>query len=160
MTIERYGEAQNNDFGVTKADGSSQFTIDGINIVNSYSVEETFSTEVFLKDEAGKTVGLVQGDKRTTGTISGYGTGTSVTLGAEFTNGTGVGDSDCAISAIRVSASNEDFTNYEISFNAFEGISNTDTCDKNAKHDIEPLKDAPRNSEMSELAYLVSELQR
>lgn len=159
MTIQKYGEANNNDFGVGSAD-SAAFTVAGINIINSYSVEESFSTEVFLKDQEGKTVGLVQGDKRTTGTVSGYGTGTSITLGADFSNASGVGDADCAISGVRVSASNEDFTNYEISFNAFEGITSTDTCDKNAKHDIEPLRNAPRNSELSELAYLVSELQR
>lgn len=159
MTIERYGQAKDVDFGVGSGDTAS-FTITGIDIINSFNVEESFATEVFLKDQDGKTVGLVQGDKRTTGTVSGYGTGTSVVLGDPFENKSGVGDEDCAISAIRVSGSNEDFTNYEISFNAFEGADTTDTCDKNAKHDIEPLSNAPRDSGMSELAYLVSELQR
>jgi len=153
MTIEKYGQANDIDFG-TDGKGSDA----GLTIVTSYSVENTYATEIFLKDSTGATTGLIQGDARTTGTITGYGSGSSVTLGTEFSNDLGVGDASCAVSSVRASGSNEDFTNYELSFNAFAGVSTT--CDKNAKHDIEPLRDAPRNDEMSELAYLVSELQR
>lgn len=152
MTIEKYGDAQNIDFG------TDSVSVDGLDIVTSYSVENSYATELFLKDSSGATVGLIQGDARTTGTISGYGQGTSVVLGSDFSNPTSVGDNDCAVSGIRASGSNEDFTTYELSFNAFEGVSTT--CDAKAKHGIEPLKDAPRNDELSELAYLVSELQR
>lgn len=153
MTIEKYGQANDIDFGTDGKGAGASLTI-----VTSYSVEETYSTELFLKDSTGATTGLIQGDARTTGTISGYGSGSSVALGTEFTNDLGVGDATCAISSVRASGSNEDFTTYELSFNAFQGVSTT--CDKNAKHDIESLRDAPRNDEMSELAYLVSELQR
>jgi len=151
MTIEKYGDAANIDFGTDQKGVGA-----GLDIVTSYSVEETYATELFLKDATGATVGLVQGDARTTGTVSGYGTGSTVTLGASFDNDLGVGDANCAVSSVRASGSNEDFTNYELSFNAFQGV--TITCDAKAKHDIEPLQDAPRNDDLSELAYLVSEL--
>jgi hypothetical protein len=153
MTITKYGQASEIDFG-TDGKGAGA----GLTIVNSFSVEQSYATELFLKDATGKTTGLIQGDSRTTGTISGYGTGSTVTLGASFNNDLGVGDAQCAVSAVRSSGSNEDFTTYELSFNAFEGVDTT--CDANAKHDIEPLKNAPRNDDLSELAYLVSELQR
>ena len=153
MTIQKYGQAEDIDFGTEgKAQGAS------LDIVSSYSVEESYATQIFLKDSSGSTTGLIQGDARTTGTISGYGTGSSITLGGSFDNDLGVGDSDAAVSSIRASGSNEDFTNYELSFSAFEGVSTT--CDKNAKHDIAELCDAPRNDQLSELAYIVAELRQ
>ena len=153
MTITKFGQAQNIDYG-TESKGQGT----GLSIVTSYSVENSYATELFLKDSSGATVGLIQGDARTTGTISGYGTGSSVALGNSFSNDLGVGDANCAVSSVRASGSNEDFTTYEVGFSAFAGV--TTTCDKNAKHDIAELKDAPRNDELSELAYLVAELQR
>ena len=45
MTIEKYGQANDIDFGTDGKGAGASLTI-----VTSYSVEETYSTELFLKD--------------------------------------------------------------------------------------------------------------
>ena len=150
-TVTKHGSAKNLLFGST--------TFSGLTIVNSMSAEQTFATEIFVKDKDGSTTGLVQGDKRTSGSVGGYATSApSATLGSAATNPTGVGASSCVVTSLRMSGSNEDFQTFELGFQAFEGIT-IGTCDENVKHDIAPLSRVEEKTELSDLAFLVQELQ-
>lgn len=150
-TLAKHGSAANLLFGTT--------TFTGLTIVNSMSAEETYATEIFVKDKDGDTTGMVQGDKRTSGTIGGLADAApSATLGSSATNPTSVGSANCVITSLRMSGSNEDFQNFELGFQAFEGIT-ISSCDKNVKHDIAPLTRVEERTELSDLAFLVQELQ-
>lgn len=149
-TLTKHGSAANLLFGTT--------TFSGLTIVDSMSAEETFATEIFVKSKDGDTTGMVQGDKRTSGTIGGKANAVpSATLGSAAANPTGVGSTNCVVTSLRMSGSNEDFQNFELGFQAFEGITIA-TCDKNAKHDIAPLEKVEESSELSDLAFLVDSL--
>jgi hypothetical protein len=150
-TLAKHGSATNLLFGST--------TFSGLTIVNSMSAEQTYSTEIFVKSKDGDTTGLVQGDKRTSGSVGGYAAAApSATLGSASSNPTGVGSTNCVITSLRMSGSNEDFQTFELGFQAFEGIT-IGTCDRNAKHDIAPLNRVEERTELSDLAFLVQELQ-
>lgn len=152
-TVDKHGSAAQLLFGTV--DGASY----GLTIVNTISAEQTYSTEIFVKDKDGSTTGMIQGDKRTSGSIGGLAnTAPSATLGSAKANPTTVGATNCVITSLRMSGSNEDFQNFELGFAAFEGIT-IGSCDKNVKHDIAPLEKIEEATELSDLAFLVQELQ-
>lgn len=114
-TLVKHGSAIGQAFGTAD-------NVMGFDIVESMSSEETYGTEITLKDHNGDTTGLVLGDKRTNGTVSGLAGSSTTGVGDAATNPTDVGATSCVVTSVRANYSNEDFVKYEYGFSAWEGV--------------------------------------
>ena len=133
----------------------------GLTVTTSVSAEMGYATELFVKDNAGETKGMILADERGTATVSGYAASApSNSLGADGTDPSGTISGDIIIvTGVRTNQSNEDFTTYETTITGFTGVTGT-TSDKRCKHDISELKgEVEEKCFVGELAYLVKDIQ-